>query len=612
MEMNVNVQSPAPQPQIIICGLDRIGHRIFTVLEQQGIPIMGISEAPLQASPSSNADAQKTVLQQAYSSQTHGAQIHGAQIHGTQAHQPIIIGDLRDENTLIRAGIREAQTLLLTYDDDALNLAILTQARLLNPSIRIINRLFNAELGERLDQTLPNHISMSVSALVSPIFAFAAMQKPAIGQLNLFGKVWPITAVEITREHPWHQRSLAELWENPARMLLTYEPSGGPCPTEAWDVVGALQAERRLRVGDRLIIAEQPQRRLIKRSLRHRLRTYWRGFRQITHFSRAMMLVLLALLTTIAVAVATYVSNSHGTSLVDALYFSVGMITGAGGQEAVAENATNLIKVFTAVMMLVGAGVIGICYALLNDFILGTHLQQVWTNTRVPQSGHRIVCGLGGVGYRTLDQLMDLGEEVVALESDRHNRFLKAARTQNIPVIVGDATVAEILRMVNVEKAAALLAVTSDDSINLEIAITAKSLAPSLPVVVRIHDAKFAQQIQQVFEFDCVMSPTELTAPAFAAAAIGGRIFGDYTARNGLWLAIATLITPNHPLHNRSLREAASSEAFTPLYAEKNHQKFHGKALLDMVLTCDTVLHLMMPAQRWEQLWHPHSIQALV
>jgi hypothetical protein len=75
-------------------------------------------------------------------------------------------------------------------------------------------------------------------------------------------------------------------------------------------------------------------------------------------------------------------------------------------------------------------------------------------------------------------------------------------------------------------------------------------------------------------------------------------------------LAIATLITANHPLHNRTLKEAASSEAFTPLYAETNQQQFHGQALLDMTLTDGTVLHLMMPAQRWEQLWHQRNTAA--
>jgi hypothetical protein len=112
------------------------------------------------------------------------------------------------------------------------------------------------------------------------------------------------------------------------------------------------------------------------------------------------LLVLLALLTTIGVATFTYVWHSLDTSLVDALYFSVGMITGAGGQEQVAENSPAAIKVFTAVMMLVGAGVIGICYALLNDFILGAHFQRLWSVARMPRQNHYVVCGLGGVGYR--------------------------------------------------------------------------------------------------------------------------------------------------------------------------------------------------------------------
>lgn len=494
------------QPQVIVCGLGRTGYRIFSVLQQQGIRVVGISESPLDQS----------------------------EAHPTAHGDNIVVGNLRSEKTLLFAGIREAQTLLLACADDGLNLAILTQARLLNPHIRIINRLFNIQLGERLDRTLPDHISMSVPALVAPIFAFAAIQKPVIGQLNLLGKVWPVTAETIAPNHPWLGCSLRQLWDDPERMLLTYES-----PRSSDNLMMAIEGGRRLETGDRLILAELPKTRSVQWSFQRRLQNFQRGFRQFRHVGRAIMLVLLALLATIGVAITAYVGSNPNTSLVDALYFSVGMITGAGGQEAVAENSTAWIKVFTAMMMLVGAGVIGICYALLNDFILGTHLQQIWNTTRIPHSGHRIICGLGSIGFSIVDQLLALGEEVVALEANSHNRFLQAAKARQIPVIVGDASVTEMLLMANLEKAEALLAVTSDDATNLEIAITAKSIVPHLPVLVRIHEPKFAQQIQQVFEFDMVLSPTEWTAPAFAAAAIGGRILGDYTAKDGLWLAIA-------------------------------------------------------------------------
>ncbi|NEP16567.1 MAG: potassium channel protein [Leptolyngbya sp. SIO4C1] len=551
------------EPQIIVCGLGRTGYCIFSILRQQGLAVTGISDRPL--------------------------------------HEPtedIVVGDVRCEEVLIAAGIRTAQTLLLAGADDALNLAVMTKARLLNPQIRIVNRLFNARLGHRLDRTLSDHISMSVSALVAPIFAFSALGNRAIGQLHLFERSWPIEEEIIDHSHPWHGLSLKTLWVNPSRMLIAYEAADYPL-----DLMTAIMEERPLQAGDRLLISNRPGWRKPRRSLQQRWRSFLSGVIQFRRQSRAVLLVMLALLLTIGVATLTYISASSGVTLVDALYFSVGMITGAGGQEAVAENASSLVKVFTAVMMLVGAGVIGICYALLNDFVLGTHLQQVWTAARVPLSGHHIVCGLGGVGIRIVDQFKAVGEELIAIEQNPNGRFLSAAQSQKTPMLIADASVPATLRSANIQKAASLLAVTSDDTVNLEVAITAKSLVPRLPVLVRIHDPTFAKQIQQVFDFDMVMSPTGLAAPAFAAAAIGGRVFGNCMTSTGLWIAIATLITPNHPFCDRILHEAAAAEKFTPLYAEWEDQRIHGQRLLNHRLVNGTVLYLMMPASRWEQIW---------
>lgn len=555
------------KPQVIVCGLGRTGYYIFSILRQQGIDVVGISDRTLA--------------------------------HNTEN---IIFGDVRQEETLMAAGIQAAQTLLLAGTDDALNLAVMTQARLLNPKIRVVNRLFNTRLGDRLDHTLSDHISMSVSALVAPLFAFAALGNRAIGQLHLFDRNWPIEEVIITPDHPWQGLSIKTLWTNPSRMLIAYEPV-----EYSIDLMSAIATHQRLQSGDRLLISNRPGWRKPRRTLRQRWRSFMSGVLQFRRQSRAVMLVMLGLLLTIGLATLTYISTSSGVSLVDALYFSVGMITGAGGQEKVAENAAPLIKVFTAVMMLVGAGVIGICYALLNDFVLGTHLQQVWTAARVPLGDHHVVCGLGGVGIRIVDQLKAVGEELIAIENNPNGRFLGAARSQKIPFFIADASVPESLNMANIQKAASVLAVTSDDTVNLEIAITAKSLAPHLPVLVRIHDPKFAQQIQQVFDFDMVMSPTGLAAPAFAAVAIGGRVFGNCLTATGLWIAIATLITPNHPFCDRILSEAAAAEKFTPLYAEWANQRIHGQKLLDYALINGTVLYLMMPANQWEQIWASRS-----
>lgn len=551
-------------PKIIVCGLGRTGYRIFSLLRQQQASVVGISCTPMP-----------------------------------EAEGNIIVGDLRSAATLKAAGIESAHTLLLGTADDALNLAILTQARVLNPRIRIINRLFNTRLGERLNQTLPDHVSLSVATLAAPLFAFAARGNRAIGQIQLDGVTWPMYEEVIDTSHRWHGKPLQSLWDDRSRLLIYYYS-----PYKQMDLVSAVMSGQVLQPGDRLILAARPRPHSprARRSALHLWQRFLIVLEDFRSRSRATLLVLLALLLTIGVATLTYLWSSFDTDPVDALYFSVGMITGAGGQEQVAENAAPSVKIFTAVMMLVGAGVIGICYALLNDFVLGAHFQEVWSRARLPRQHHFVVCGLGGVGYRIVSHLQDLGHQVVVIEKDAQNRFLHAVQAQKVPVILADASLNSSLETIHISQATALLVVTSDDTVNLEIALTARSLAPHARIVVRTQDADFAHQVQQVFEFNQVMSPMELAAPAFAAAALGGRILGNGRAGDLLWVAIATLITPNHPFCNQTIQSVARTADLVPLYIESKGFTCHGHDLLTWILQDGDILYLTMPANRLNQL----------
>ncbi|MGF1478721.1 MAG: potassium channel family protein [Cyanophyceae cyanobacterium] len=556
------------KPKIIVSGLGRTGYKIFTLLKQQGAEVTGISDRPMVS------------------------------------NGQIVVGDLRDPATLAQAGIKDAQTLVLANNDDALNLAILTQARVINPHIRIINRLYNRTLGQRLDRTLPNHVSMSVSSLAAPIFSFAAMGNQAIGQLRLFHQTWPLHEEVITDSHPWLGLKLSELWDNPSRMLIYYLPAQGEI-----DLVSAVTQGRRLEPGDHLIVGTLPTMHTRRRSRIRKLVKAILNVRKYRSHGRPVALATLSLLLAIFLATLTYVSVNLNTSIVDALYFSVGMITGAGGQEQVAEQSPSGIKVFTALMMLVGAGVIGICYALINDFILGSRLKQFWDAARIPTRNHYIVCGLGGVGMQIVHQLHSQGHDVVAVECDHNNRFLHTVRSLSVPVIIEDASLASTLQAANSDRATALIAATSNDMTNVEIALTAKAVDPQLPVVVRIQEPQFARSVQEVFDFETVLSPVELATHSFAAAALGGKILGNGMTNDLLWVAIATMITPRHPFCNHSIAKAAMKADFVPLYLERNQQTIHGWTLLEIVLKPGDVLYLTMPATRLKQLWQATPTQ---
>ncbi|MFN5513595.1 MAG: potassium channel family protein [Cyanobacteriota bacterium] len=554
------------KPRIIVCGLGATGYRIFSLLKQQGAEVVGISHSPLSK----------------------------------ESPGQIIVGRLDSPATLQAAGIQSAQTLVLATRNDALNLAVLTQARVLNPQIRVINRLFNPALGQRVDQTLSDHVSLSVSALAAPIFAFAALGNRAIGQLRLFDQTWPIEEIIIDADHPWLGLPLGELWDDPRRMLIYYLPQASEI-----DLVSAVVEGKTLALGDHLIIGRQPQLSARRRSLWLRWTKLITNLRQYQRYVSQVVWVSLILFLMIFTATFTYVWINQHTTLVDAFYFSVGMITGAGGKEEVAEKSPAAIKVFTALMMIAGAGVIGICYALLNDFILGSRFRQFLDAARVPTRHHYVVCGLGGVGMAIVKELLSQDHEVVVLEADPENRFLHQARSLGAPVIVEDACLESTLKAANLERARAILATTSDDTVNVEIALTAQSLAPRLPVVLRCQDAQFGQSVQEVFDFEAVLCPSELAAYSFAAAALGGRILGNGMTDDLLWVALATLITPNHPFRGQRVKDAARRADFAPLYLERGGQTFHSWALLETELQSGDALYLTMPAAELDQLWRP-------
>jgi len=561
------------KPLIIVCGLNRVGYKILCLLRQQGAVVVGISDRPILGEDDNN----------------------------------IIIGELQAASTLTAAGLLSAQALILAGADEAQNLAILMQARVLNPQVRIINRLFNTSLGDRLDQTLIDHVTMSVAGLAAPVFTFTALGHEAIGQLRLFHQSWSIHAEEITESHPWLGKKLSELWDDPTRMMIYYLPAA--CKIGKPDLISAVSSGVELMVGDRLIIGVKPNVRTAQRPLKQRLLKLFTGFRQFQKHSRAVLLTALTLGLTIFGATIAYTSLEQNVSPIDSLYFSVGMITGAGGNSQIAEKAPDNIKVFTVVMMLMGTAVIGIWYALLNDFVLGTRFKQFVNASRVPQHNHFVICGLGGVGVQIAIQLMNYGHDVVVIESDPNNRFLNTVHNLGIPIIHGDASLPATLKSAYLEGAEAILAVTSNDTANLEIALNAKGVAPKVAAIVRYEDPKFAQMVRQVFDFEFVLSPTEIVAPAFAAAALGGRILGNGIVGDTLWVALATMITPNHPFCGQLVKEMAIAIDFVPLYIETSSQTIHGWNLLNANLSNGDVLYLTIPATKLEYLWRvPQAI----
>lgn len=106
--------------------------------------------------------------------------------------------------------------------------------------------------------------------------------------------------------------------------------------------------------------------------------------------------------------------------------------------------------------------------------LFGEELERLRVRLR---RNHVVVCGLGRKGLLLATTLRDRGERVTVVEEDAENEWIGAARSRRIPVLVGDARAAELLRAARAGRARHLVAVTGDDGINAEIVVRARSLA---------------------------------------------------------------------------------------------------------------------------------------
>lgn len=90
---------------------------------------------------------------------------------------------------------------------------------------------------------------------------------------------------------------------------------------------------------------------------------------------------------------------------------------------------------------------------------------------------HVVVCGLGYAGSAFVRHLRAAGFGVVVIEREATNPLIDICRRSGVPVVIGDAALERSLYAAGVYRAARLLAVCPDDSVNTEVVAVARQIA---------------------------------------------------------------------------------------------------------------------------------------
>ncbi len=142
-------------------------------------------------------------------------------------------------------------------------------------------------------------------------------------------------------------------------------------------------------------------------------------------------------------------------------------------------------------------------------------------------NNHVVVCGLGHVGSRVVENLLNAGSEVVGVEQSVQTGSVNQVRAWGVPVIEGDIRQREVLSRAGVARARTVVVCTNNDLANIDAALNCREINPRVRLILRLFDAELARRVKTIFAIDEAYSASALAAPIFAAAAL--QVEGDRT-----------------------------------------------------------------------------------
>lgn len=217
-------------------------------------------------------------------------------------------------------------------------------------------------------------------------------------------------------------------------------------------------------------------------------------------------------------------------------------------------------------LLVIAEGVVHLGNLLLQRKRYSREWQKMMAAT---YENHVVVCGLGNVGFRVVQQLRRFGENAVAIEKNPDVTFIHEMEDYHVPVLIGDARDVGLLQNANINKAKALICVTDDDLCNLEVALSAREFSPDLRVVVRMFDQKLAKKIEKSLGFNCAFSASALSAPVFAQAAISGNILSSFDFAGTVVNAAQLSVQEGSPLIGLSVDDVRKRYGTTLLTRER-------------------------------------------
>ncbi|AEY90685.1 hypothetical protein SHJG_5417 [Streptomyces hygroscopicus subsp. jinggangensis 5008] len=569
---------------MVVCGDDGLAHRLAAELRgvygEQVTLVVPPNERTVRPPVVGRARSASAALFDRVVSAavgTVGRSGTGGQPAGAAAGQPpdaegVLEAAELTEAVLAEAGVARAAALALVYDDDETNIRAALTARRLNPRLRLVLRLYNRRLGQHIEELLDQAAALAAGDDGGPGTA-AEASTTVLSDADTAAPALAATAVAGTGRVVQTEGLLLRAVERPLSgdgpgtglYTLALLSGGDPAGTDAPYGAGEQQPrllpddeEVRQAAGRQAVVLEHVSAPAGGESAAPARRAMTGVPPLGSLFSRRLRWSLAVLAgCVVGLAVALWlVTGIHPLRAFYITLLDLFAIDDPAFREPLGRQLLQLLSALVGLLLL--PLLLAAALEAFGTFRTASALRKPPRGL----SGHVVLLGLGKIGTRVLTRLRELNIPVVCVESDPEARGLATARRLRVPVVLGDVTQEGVLEAAQIQRAQALLAVTSSDTTNLEAVLYARTVRPDLRVVLRLYDDDFATAVYRTLRtaypqaLTRSRSVTHLAAPAFAGAMLGRQVLGAVAVERRVLLFAAVDVDGHPQLEGRTVREA--------------------------------------------------------
>jgi Trk K+ transport system NAD-binding subunit len=472
---------------------------------------------------------------------------------------------------LYDAGIMGASAVVCAESTDLRTLETVLLIRDLRPEVRIVADLDNPAVARAVEDVLGSVGVLDVGALFAPSVVEVCLGRRA--RDILLGDTLFVTAEVVAAR----DGTLRELYGSLAPIGVVAEAGD--------ELIACPGRDQLVSAGDRVTLfgtheeldeAGHSHRQVLAREIsdigtrargaaRRVLRTALSIVDRPLRVAGALGLVLLLISTLVLHFGYVWSGHQpHHLPVLDAIYFTVETVATVGFGDFSFSNEPTWIEVFGICLIVAGTTLVTTLFALLTNALVSRRIAQSLGRERIPDMrGHVVIVGLGTVGMHVLEGLIAQGREAVVIERTESNSYMAQARTLEVPLVLGDATMSQTLDSVNLASAAAVAILTSDDLTNIETGLAVRDRLgerwTEVPVVLRVFDRQLGHRLEQSFGFRHVWSTSAIAAPWFVGAVLGLEVLFTFYVGSHPFLLARLTVSKGGGLDGQAMRELPAS-----------------------------------------------------